>query len=146
MNKRNCRGFTLVELMIVVSIIGLLVGVLLVSVNTQRDKANRTRAAADIKEMDTALGIYQADNGFYPSTQQGIQALLTKPTTPPVPQNWTGPYLRNKTRAPLDPWGHEYVYICPGEHNPTSFDLFSYGKDGRAGGSDNDADVVPWDD
>jgi|WetSurMetagenome_2_1015567.scaffolds.fasta_scaffold144519_3 general secretion pathway protein G len=145
MKKSACQGFTLVELMIVVAIIGLLVGVLLVNIGSQREKANRTRALMDIKEMDTALGLYQADNGFYPTAQQGIQALLTAPTTPPIPRNWNGPYLRNRSQVPIDPWGNEYVYTCPGEHNPTAFDLFSYGKDGRAGGSDNDADVVPWD-
>jgi general secretion pathway protein G len=91
------------------------------------------------------LKLYYADNGFYPATQQGIQALLTKPTTPPTPNNWQGPYMENRSTPPKDPWGNEYVYVCPGEHNPTSFDLYSYGKDGRSGGSGNDADVTLWD-
>jgi general secretion pathway protein G len=144
--SRHSNGFTLVELIIVMAIIGILAGVVLVNVGSQRDKATRARAIADIKEMDTALEIYHADNGFYPTTQQGLQALLSEPNSPPIPRNWQGPYLRNRKTVPLDPWGNEYVYISPGDYNPTSFDLFSYGKDGRSGGSGNEADVVPWED
>jgi len=145
MKKRTSRGgFTLVELIIVMAIIGILAGVVLVNVGPQREKANRTRAIADIKEMDSALEIYHADSGVYPSAQQGLQALFTQPNTPPVPRNWQGPYIKNRTRPPLDPWGNEYLYLSPGEHNPTSFDLYSYGADGRPGGTGKDADVVPW--
>jgi general secretion pathway protein G len=144
MRKPAAQGFTLVELVIVMAIIGILAGFVLANVMPQRDKAARTRALADIKEMETALNIYYADNGFYPSTQQGLQALITQPNTPPIPQNWQGPYLSNRKSAPIDPWDNEYVYISPGEENPTTFDLFSYGYDGRAGGSGKDADVVPW--
>ena len=142
--SRQSKGFTLVELIIVMAIIGILAGVVLVNVGSQREKATRARAIADIKEMDTALEIYHADNGFYPTTQQGLQSLLSEPNSPPIPRNWQGPYLRNRKTVPLDPWGNEYVYISPGDYNPTSFDLFSYGNDGRSGGSGNEADVVPW--
>jgi len=142
---RKQNGFTLVELMIVIVIIGILAGVVLMNVGPQTDKARRARAVADIKEMDSALEIYHADSGVYPSTQQGLQALVTQPTNPPVPRNWQGPYLKNRSKPPLDPWGTDYRYLYPGQHNPNGFDLFSYGKDMKPGGQDNDADVVPWD-
>jgi general secretion pathway protein G len=139
-------GFTLVELMIVIVIIGILAGVVLLNVGPMSIKARRARAAQDIANMSSAIDIYQADNGFYPTSQQGLQALLSKPNTPPVPKNWQGPYLRNLKKAPADPWGSEYVYKSPGEHNPDSFDLYSLGPDGRPGGEGNNAaDIVPWD-
>ncbi len=116
----------------------------LVNVGPQREKARRTRAIADIKEMDTMLEIYHADNGDYPTSQQGLQALITEPSTPPVPGNWQGPYMKNRRQPPLDPWGNEYVYVSPGQQNPDTFDLYSYGADGRSGGSGKDEDVVPW--
>ncbi len=141
---RSRAGFTLVELIIVMAIIGILAGVVLVNVGPQREKARRTRAIADIKEMDTMLEIYHADNGDYPTSQQGLQALITEPSTPPVPGNWQGPYMKNRRQPPLDPWGNEYVYVSPGQQNPDTFDLYSYGADGRSGGSGKDEDVVPW--
>ena len=142
---RRRGGFTLVELVFVMVIIMILAGVVVMNTSSSRDRANRSRATADLNQMSTMLKLYYADNGFYPTTQQGIQALLTKPTTPPTPNNWQGPYMENRSIPPKDPWGNEYVYVCPGEHNPTSFDLYSYGKDGRSGGSGNDADVTLWD-
>lgn len=134
-------GFTLVELIIVMAIIGILAGVVLVNVGPRREHAMQTRALSDIKEMDATLEMYHADNGVYPSTQQGLQALITQPSTPPAARNWQGPYIRNRKRVPIDPWGNEYVYVCPGQENPTSFDLSSYGADGRPGGSGKDADI-----
>jgi len=142
---RRRGGFTLVELVFVMVIIMILAGVVVMNAGTSTDRAYRARAVNDLKEMDTMLEIYHADNGHYPTSQQGIQALITKPTTPPTPNNWQGPYMKNRSKVPQDPWGNEYVYVCPGEHNPTSFDLYSYGKDGRSGGSGNDADVTLWD-
>jgi len=137
-------GFTLIELIIVMVIIGILAGVVVMNVGPRVEHAKRTRALAELKEMDTMLEAYHADSGLYPTTQQGLQALITQPTTPPLPRNWQGPYMKNRRRPPLDPWGNEYVYISPGNENPTSFDLYSYGADGRAGGTGNDADVVLW--
>lgn len=137
------RGFTLVELIIVMAIIGILAGVVLVNVGPQRSKANRTRALADISQMDSALEIYHADNGIYPTTQQGLAALIAQPSTPPAPRNWQGPYLKNRSSVPKDPWGNEYFYQSPGQKNTNSFDILSYGADGRAGGAGNDVDVLP---
>jgi general secretion pathway protein G len=145
MTRRTYQsGFTLVELIIVMAIIGILAGVVLVNVGPQRAKAARTRAIADIKEMDTAIEIFHADNGSYPTTQQGLQALFTQPTAPPIPRNWQGPYIKHRKRPPVDPWGNEYIYLCPGQQNPDSYDLYSYGADGRSGGSGKDADVLLW--
>ncbi len=143
-NRNKQRGFTLVELIFVVTIIGILAGIVVVNAVSQRDKAIRARAKTDIVSIGNALDIYYADNGFYPSTQQGLQALITEPSTPPAPHNWNGPYLKGKKSVPRDPWGNEYVYTSPGRENPNSYDILSYGRDGQPGGTGNDADVVSW--
>jgi len=87
-----------------------------------------------------ALDNYRLDNGTYPTTEQGLDALQEKPTREPVPLNWRGPYL--KKAVPLDPWGRPYIYKAPGEHNPTGYDLSTLGRDGQPGGEDEDADII----
>jgi general secretion pathway protein G len=139
--RRNQQGFTLVELLIVMVIIGILATALVGNFIINRRKAERARAQNDIKEMDTALQTYYMDSGVFPSTQQGLQALLAKPSNSPVPNNWQGPYLLNRSTIPVDPWDHEYVYKFPGDKHPDSYDLYSLGPNGEAGGTGNDAPI-----
>lgn len=134
------RGFTLIELVVVMVIIALLAGAAVLKINDKIEQGRRTRAIQDIKTFSTAVDLYEADNGDPPTTQQGLQALLDKPTSPPVPRNWQGPYLKSKLE--VDPWGHDYVYKCPGQTNPNGYDIMSYAKDGQQGGTGKDEDVT----
>ncbi len=141
MGKKISGGFTLVEIMLVVIIIGILVAMVLPNLTGRGKQARAAAAKADIEaNLATALDLYELDNGRYPTTEQGLEALLTPPTSQPLPINWNGPYLKKK-KIPLDPWGHPYVYKSPGEHNADSYDLYSLGPDGQEGGGD---DVVNW--
>ncbi|MFH1854075.1 MAG: type II secretion system major pseudopilin GspG [Candidatus Omnitrophota bacterium] len=134
MNKK--RGFTLIELMLVVIIIGVLVSMVAPRLVGRSEEARVSAAKADIHaNISVALDLFELDNGKYPTTEEGLEALRVKPDSA---INWKGPYLK---REPQDPWGNPYVYSCPGEHNPPDYDLYSYGSDGREGGGD---DVVNW--
>lgn len=130
-------GFTLLELLVVVAIIGLLAGYVGPKYFGQLGKAETKAARAQIDALEKALDHYRLDVGRYPSTEQGLSALLVKPAGI---SKWAGPYL--KKDVPADPWGRPYLYKQPGEHG--DFDLYSYGRDGRAGGSGEDADVTNW--
>ena len=122
-------AFTLLEIMLVVVIIGMLMGVAIVKIQGNTDKARLTAAKSDVDgAFRTTLNLYELDNGTFPTTEQGLKALVEKPTSEPVPRNWRQ-YLEKKT-IPKDPWDHDYVYISPGVHNPDSYDLSSLGKDG----------------
>jgi len=135
---RAQKGFTLIEIMVVVIIIGVLVALIAPNMIGQTDKARVTAAAADIHSISSALQMYKLDNFVYPTTDQGLQALVTKPSGSPEPKNWNKEgYLPKK---PVDPWGNDYIYISPGAHG--SFDLSSHGPDGKEGGDD---DIVNWD-
>lgn len=136
-------GFTLIELLVVMVILAVLAAAVIPRVVGRTEDAKRARAVADIESLGTALDMYHADNGNYPTTEQGLMALREAPTSDPVPKGWNGPYL--KKALPRDPWGNEYVYRCPGDHNPDSYDLMSYGADGQAGGTGKDADIGNWD-
>lgn len=138
-NRRAGRSaFTLVELILVMTILAILAGIVLPKITGRTEQARITRAKSDIANMSTALGTFEVDNGFYPKGSSGLQALLQKPGNA---QNWHGPYLENMTSVPVDPWGNPYSYQCPGKHNPTGFDLMSMGPDGRVGGGD---DICNW--
>ena len=135
------RGFTLIELLVVIVVISLLAGLVGPLVFRNVGDAKVSAAKAQIELFSLALDQYRLDNDYYPATAQGLEALRAAPTGEPAARNWRGPYLRKA--VPLDPWAHAYVYTCPGLRNPTSFDLLSYGRDGRPGGTGEDADVNP---
>jgi len=135
------KGFTLVEIMLVVIIIGVLIAMVVPNLAGRGEQARRAAAKADIESnLSTALDLYEMDNGRYPTTEQGLISLLEKPTSTPVPPNWSGPYLKKK-KIPQDPWGHDYSYRSPGTQNKEDYDLFSFGPDGVEGGSD---DITNW--
>ena len=144
MRKRARRfyqgGFTLVEILLVVVIIGVLAAMVVPNIAGRGEEARRSAARADIDaNLSSALDMYEMDNGRYPTTEQGLEALVSAPTTNPAPRNWTGPYLK-KRKVPVDPWGNPYVYTCPGTHNTGAYDLSSYGSDNVESADD----VVNW--
>ncbi|OHB28978.1 MAG: type II secretion system protein GspG [Desulfuromonadaceae bacterium GWC2_58_13] len=137
---RNHRGFTLIEIMVVVVILGILAAIVVPRLLERPEEARRTKAAIDIKGIEEAIGLFKLDNGFYPSSEQGLQALVTQPETGRIPNRYhEGGYLK---KIPQDPWGNAYIYLSPGIHD--DFDIISYGADGEAGGEGNDADVNSW--
>lgn len=136
--RRN-RGFTLLELMVVVVIIGVLAALIAPAVLDRAADAKVTAAKTDISSLMQALKLYKLDNGRFPTTDQGLDALLHKPTAGPIPPNWK-PYVE---KLPNDPWGHPYQYVSPGAHGDV--DVFSFGADGQAGGEGRDADIGSWD-
>jgi general secretion pathway protein G len=135
-------GFTLLEVMVVVIVLGLLAGLVGPQIIGRVSDAKSTTAHTQIEMISVALDSYRLDNGRYPTTQQGLEALRTEPAADPVPTNWRGPYLRRE--VPMDPWGRPYEYRSPGEENPGSFDLFTLGLDGVPGGEGEDADITSW--
>ena len=132
------RGFTLIELMVVLVIIGVLAALIVPNVLDRADDARVTAAKTDISNLTQALKLYRLDNQRYPTTAQGLQALAARPAEAPVPANWR-PYV---DKLPNDPWGHPYQYLNPGVHGDV--DLFSYGADGAPGGEGRDADIGNW--
>jgi len=134
-------GFTLLEVLVVVAILGILAALVVPRIMDRPDEAKRFAAKADVGALVQALKLYRLDNGFYPSTDQGLQALVTRPTTQPTPNNWKqGGYLE---RLPKDPWGGDYQYLSPGVHG--EIDVFSFGADRARGGEGNNADIGNWD-
>ncbi|MGD8319599.1 MAG: type II secretion system major pseudopilin GspG [Gemmatimonadota bacterium] len=140
--SRGAPGFTLVEILVVVIVLGLLAGLVAPRIIGRVSEARSATARTQIEMMSVALDSYRLDNGRYPTTQQGLQALRTRPTAEPTPMNWKGPYLRRE--VPMDPWGRPYEYRSPGEQNPQSFDLFTLGLDGAPGGEGENADITSW--
>lgn len=137
-------GFTLIEVLVVVVIMGLLIGMIGPSLLGQVDKARVTTARADLSSIAQALDMYKLDNHFYPTTDQGIEALVSKPTSSPIPKGWNSQgYIKGKA-VPVDPWGGEYVYYRPGDDS-LPYELMSMGADAREGGEDYAADISSWD-
>lgn len=139
---RDVRGFTLIEIMVVMVILGILAGLIVPRIMDRPEEARRTKAAIQIQSLEQALKLYKLDNGQYPTTEQGLQALVEPPSVGRLAKKWReGGYL-DKGKVPLDPWENEFVYISPGLHG--DFDLMSYGPDGEPGGEGGDADINNW--
>lgn len=138
----DSSGFTLIELMIVIVILGILVGLIVPRIMGRPEEAKQLKAKIVIEGMDSALKLYKLDNGMYPDTEQGLQALVEQPSGGTPPKKWRkGGYLE-KGRVPKDPWGNEFVYLSPGVHG--DFDIISYGADGVPGGDEENSDINSW--
>jgi len=135
-------GFTLIELLVVLVIIGILAGYIGPKIMGHPEEAKRTKAIMQIQGLETALKMYKLDNGMYPSTEQGLQALVEPPASGKLPAKWrVGGYLE-KNKVPVDPWGHGFVYLSPGTKG--DFDLSSFGADGEPGGEKSAKDINNW--
>jgi general secretion pathway protein G len=143
---RSEVGFTLIEIMAVVIIIGLLTTIVGAAIFQQVDKGRVTTARAQLSSLEGVLELYRMDSGHFPSTEQGLDALVSEPVSEPAPRNYPpGGYLKGG-RVPRDPWGEPYQYESPGQHNQHAFDLWSLGADGAPGGEGIDADIGNWSD
>lgn len=138
--RHYSAGFTLIEVMVVVVILGILAAIVVPRVLDRPDAARITKAKQDIRTLESALNLYKLDNISYPTTDQGLEALVHKPSTPPDPKNWKeGGYV---DRLPTDPWQRTYQYLTPGTHS--IIDIYTLGADGQPGGDGPDADIGNW--
>jgi len=139
-HSTHAAGFTLIEVMVVVVILAILAAIIVPKIMHRPDQARVVAAKQDIASIENALDLYRLDNGFYPSQEQGLQALVSKPESDPVPNNWQpGGYLK---QIPKDPWGHAYHFVSPGQHGDV--DVFSYGPTNQPGGHGLDATIGSW--
>ncbi len=140
LSRRTQSGFTLIEIMVVIVILGILAALIVPKIMSRPDEARVVAARQDIGSLVSALKLYRLDNKRYPTTEQGLQALATKPASGPASEGWkAGGYVE---KLPQDPWGHPYQYLNPGLHG--EIDVFSYGADGQPGGEGLDADIGNW--
>jgi general secretion pathway protein G len=140
---KNQKGFTLIEIMVVVIILGLLAGLVLPKILGREEEARLSSAKLQIKALENALDGYKLDNGSYPTTDQGLDALIKKPEAGRIPMKWRdGGYLK-PARIPKDPWGFDYHYYSPGNEN-REYEIISYGPDGEPGGEGKNADIESW--
>ena len=140
---KNNRGFTLIEIMVVIVILALLAALVAPKLIGRSDDAKIADAKVQIRNIETGLKLYKLDSGVYPTTEQGLQSLVEKPTVGQIPNNWrAGGYLESKS-IPKDPWKNDYFYLSPGDHG--DYDLCTYGADGVKGGEGNNADICSWD-
>ncbi|MBW2606255.1 MAG: type II secretion system major pseudopilin GspG [Deltaproteobacteria bacterium] len=139
---KSTHGFTLIELMVVIVILGILVSFIAPRLMGRPDEAKQVKARIQMESMETAIKLYKLDNGMYPTTEQGLQALVEQPQTGTLPRKWRkGGYLE-KGKVPKDPWGNEYIYLSPGASG--DYDIISYGADGVPGGEEFDKDINSW--
>jgi len=144
MKQRRQAGFTMLEILIVVTIIGALMAIVANRFLSRQVDAKISLAATQMRQLEQALELYRLDNGRYPTTEQGLRALAREPSTGPTPKRYPpGAYV--EARLLKDPWDVEFNYVLPGDHNAHSFDLYSYGPDGEEGGEAVNADIVNWD-
>ncbi|STX29015.1 type II secretory pathway protein LspG [Legionella beliardensis] len=136
---RAQKGFSLIEIMVVVVILGILASIVVPKIISRPDEARAVKAKQDVLAIQNALDLYKLDNGFYPTTDQGLVALVEKPTSNPTPRDWKQ-YLKS---VPKDPWGRDYLYLNPGEHG--EIDVFTLGANGQPGGTGKDAEIGNWD-
>ncbi len=140
LERKYSKGFTLIELMIVIVIIGIFAALLMPRIMDSPEQAKRVKAKADIRAIESALKMYKIDSGVYPTTEQGLEALIKKPDTAPVPNKWReGGYLDGNT-VPKDPWDNPYYYVSPSEDG-RDYEIVSYGRDREVGGTGRDADI-----
>jgi general secretion pathway protein G len=138
----DSNGFTLIELMVVIVILGILAGLIVPRIMGRPEEARQMKAKMTIESLETSIRLYKLDNGSYPTTEQGLQALIERPDTGNVPKKWRdGGYLE-KRKVPKDPWDNEYVYLSPGVNG--EYDIVSYGSDGVPGGEGKDSDINSW--
>lgn len=136
------RAFTLIELIVVIAIIATLAAVVAPAIFQNVGDAKVSAAKSQVEMLGLALNAYRLDNDRFPTSDEGLEALRTMPAAGDVPRNWRGPYLTRL--VPTDPWGRAYVYVSPGIRNPRSYDLYTLGRNGSPGGSDEDSDVTSW--
>lgn len=137
---KDKKGFTLIEIMVVLIIIGLLAGIVVPKLMGRTEEAKRTKTMVEIKNLESAIDLYKLDSGSYPTTDQGLQALVEKPAIGEIPRKWKeGGYI---AKVPKDAWGNNYVYISPGIHG--EYDIYSYGADGEEGGEGKNTDIQSW--
>ncbi len=142
LRRVDCKGFTLIELMVVIVILGILAGLIVPRIMGRPDEAKQLKAKMQIQSLETALKLYRLDTGLYPDTEQGLIALVEQPDTGDVPKKWReGGYLE-KGKVPKDPWGNDFVYLSPGVNG--EYDIISYGADGVAGGDGKNLDITNW--
>jgi general secretion pathway protein G len=141
--QMNNKGFSFIELMVVVIILGILAGMIVPRYMGRTDDARAVKAKVDIAALETSLKMFRLDNGFYPTTEQGLIALIEKPSSEPVPPKWSENGYLDKKKLPKDPWGREYLYLSPGVNG--DYDILSYGADGAPGGDGKNKDINNWD-
>ena len=139
---RSNAGFTLIEIMVVIVILAALAALVGPKIIGRSDDAKVTDAKVQIRQIESALKLYKLDNGIFPGTEQGLAALVAKPTTGVIPKNYKGEGYLDSKNVPKDPWGNDYVYLSPGSHG--DYDLYSFGGDGAKGGEGIAADIESW--
>lgn len=142
-NVNHEDGYTLIEILAVLTLLAFIITMVAPNIIKSLQSGQIKAAKAQVGSTENVLNSYYLDNSCYPTTEQGLNALIEKPSVPPIPDNWNGPYLQ-KNKLPTDPWGHELHYKSPGDHNTESYDLSSLGKDNAEGGSGDNADIKNW--